>query len=379
MNEINILFVGKYLFQNERIRGGPPRVLSEIVDSLSKEKNVNIFVFSQSENNIFSKIKYRNINILILPKYNLNKVINLYRSLRSKIDIIFIFGEYAISLPILLDKSKRKIYSFHGIALYEYLFNKSLTLANSIKYIYLQKIIAEQADCLVSVSRLSLNNFMKITKVKKPSIVIPNGVKPCRLEESIDLTSPFLTQTISRLKYPIILFVGRCDIIKGLHILLKAITELKNKYHLVIVGRSSPFFTKIRLIFSKFFEQKRIIYLGLLKPHELDFLYRCARVLVIPSLFDTFPLASLEAMIRGTPVIVSNMVGTSEIIRNWYNGLIFNVNDVRQLTEYLEIILSDEKLARKIGLNGKKIASKLTWDFIAKEYLNLAKRFLHEG
>jgi glycosyltransferase involved in cell wall biosynthesis len=87
----------------------------------------------------------------------------------------------------------------------------------------------------------------------------------------------------------------------------------------------------------------------------------------LPSYYDSFPLASLEAMACGAIPIVTPTVGTADIIVNEVNGFI-----IRDEVELAKILKSmDEHQLMKLRMNAIATARMYSWDNIAKKLVDL--------
>ena len=106
-------------------------------------------------------------------------------------------------------------------------------------------------------------------------------------------------------------------------------------------------------------------------------LYNNARILVLPSLFDPDPLVVKEAMACGTPVVLSDGVGSSEIVSKIGAGLVFPSGDVKALVSCIRTLLLDEELALETGNNGREYAEKrLSWLVVSSRYIVLFREVL---
>jgi len=162
------------------------------------------------------------------------------------------------------------------------------------------------------------SNWMKRTletKIKNKIVVLPNFVPAPRVQKE------------SR-KKDFFLFVGSLEKQKGILELVEAISETGKK--LVIAGEGSLYGKITKTINSKRL-QERISLAGWQSRKTLFLLYSEAQALVLPSLSnENCPLAALEAMACGTPIIVSNVGGLPEIAEKISEKLIFRQNNLKQ-------------------------------------------------
>jgi UDP-glucose:(heptosyl)LPS alpha-1,3-glucosyltransferase len=103
--------------------------------------------------------------------------------------------------------------------------------------------------------------------------------------------------------------------------------------------------------------------------------YRAADVTILPSCADAFGYVVSESLACGTPVIVSDQCGSSELIRTGKDGFVFQAGDVEGLVAALEQCEDPETLTklRAGSLQGRE---RLGWDRYGSELIALYKRRL---
>lgn len=141
-----------------------------------------------------------------------------------------------------------------------------------------------------------------------------------------------------------ILFVGSLIHRKGLDLLLDALTQMPTEnWQLDIAGRADlePNYAaaiRRRLAAEPF--QSNASYHGAVRTADLEYLYRQADVLAVPSRHEGFGLVYLEAMGYGLPVLASTAGGAHELVEGGKHGALIEPGDVpavRQvLQEYLD-------------------------------------------
>lgn len=135
------------------------------------------------------------------------------------------------------------------------------------------------------------------------------------------------------------IFVGRLSEEKGIRELLRAWTQVRADYSLVIVG-SGPLEDEVREAASK---NPRISYLGKLPRDKVMQRISEARVLVLPSIcYETFGRTLAEAAAVGTPMIASSG-GSLEELAVKSGGKAIEVRDAQLLGDTIEFFLNCEK------------------------------------
>ncbi len=150
----------------------------------------------------------------------------------------------------------------------------------------------------------------------------------------------------------LLLFVGTGFSRKGLKVLLEAVPLLRNKrVHVMVIGKGPS--GKFREFSVRHGIADRIHFMG---PQQgIEKYYAAADLFVLPTIYDPFSNATLEAMASGLPVITTRNNGAAELIRNGEEGFVVNdMLDERELAVHIDSALSDagrmgEAARRKAG------------------------------
>jgi glycosyltransferase involved in cell wall biosynthesis len=105
---------------------------------------------------------------------------------------------------------------------------------------------------------------------------------------------------------------------------------------------------------------------------------KSSKIFVLPSAREGFSISTLEAMASGLPVVVAKPKypeawGVSEIFRNRLNGLMYNEGDIKSLSQIIYMLLTNEKLRRRLGDEGLKTSENYDWEKITHAYAGLLK------
>jgi len=102
-----------------------------------------------------------------------------------------------------------------------------------------------------------------------------------------------------------------------------------------------------------------IEFTGQLDSEALIEFYAQARMILAPSKwYEGLPMAVIEAMLSGKPVVCSNIGGLPEIVDEGITGLLFHHDDAKGLTEKIQTLWNDQELCRIMGMAARKKAEK---------------------
>lgn len=112
------------------------------------------------------------------------------------------------------------------------------------------------------------------------------------------------------------------------------------------------------------------------KQEQMEDILPITDLFILPSEYESFGLAALEAMAAGVPVISTNAGGLPEININGYSGFLSNVGDVEDMCKNTLYILSDEERLKEFKENALAQANKFDIHNIVPEYEALYKNFI---
>ena len=239
-------------------------------------------------------------------------------------------------------------------------FFTAISVATSIKY---QKTrlnnIVNKSSYVVTLSQwykqvLILNN-VDLLKIKVITQALP----------SITITKKQHTD-IKKLK---LIYVGRIDPTKGLHLILHALAKLNDSnISLSIYGKETDaMYAKAQKTFSK--EMKNVFWKAVLHPSQVTAKIKEHDCLILPSIIcEMSPLVIQEAFSVSVPVIASNVQGNVELISHEKNGWLFKRNDIEDLVLVLKNIMNNITVIKNTSHFIKPCKS---FDTVAEEYLNL--------
>lgn len=160
--------------------------------------------------------------------------------------------------------------------------------------------------------------------------------------------------------------------------LLKALDILRKQFGITIsvvfTGTKQNYFNKVFNEVRKLKLEKQVMYLGYVGSEELVALYRLARALVLPTLFESISIPIWEAFFQGCPVLASNVCALPEQVGN--AGLLFDPKDPLDIAEKISKIIKDDALREELIKKGKERVQNLTLESYASKIRELIESVL---
>lgn len=173
----------------------------------------------------------------------------------------------------------------------------------------------------------------------------------------------------------IVMSLGRLNYIKGLDFLVESFYELSRTRQdavLVIVGPDDGYEGKLKKMIKKLGVADRVIFTGFLGGEDKLAALVDADVVVQPSRYEYSAWAPIEAVLCGTPVIVSSNTGSAEDISRIDGGYLVRYGDKKQMVQVIQSILDNPVEARAKAKRAKeRIASSQWLDNIIGNYEEL--------
>jgi glycosyltransferase involved in cell wall biosynthesis len=155
-----------------------------------------------------------------------------------------------------------------------------------------------------------------------------------------------------------ILAVGRLDPIKGFEVLVDAIAELRRRGRPVrcrVVGEG-PTGPALRARIARHGLSDAVELVGALPQGAVRELLHASSVFALPCVVaetgnrDGIPVALMEAMAAGTPVVSTRVSGIPELVEDGADGLLVPERDPLALAAALERLLDDPHLASRLAV-----------------------------
>lgn len=224
------------------------------------------------------------------------------------------------------------IIRLHGERYTFYKYTPGLSLAPGLRISRaLQRMAIRRAELLISPSLSHAEEISEELRQQHPPIeVIPNCIDMERW--------PVLDNT--KRDPAMILYVGRLEMVKGVLLLLEAagsILHQKPDAHFVLAGAPHPTVSRSQIdtLLNRYGLHEKVQILGHVRWEEILTLYQRAAICVIPSYYETFGLAALEALALGCSVVVTAAGALPEVVKYSVGGHVTQVGDANSLADLL--------------------------------------------
>lgn len=162
---------------------------------------------------------------------------------------------------------------------------------------------------------------------------------------------------------------------KGFDLLLDAWSKTDQKTQLYIIGGGPLEEEYQRIIEEKALRNVYII--GFKKPDELQKYYRASDVFVLPTREDIWGLVINEALANALPTISSNKcTAGNELVKNDYNGYVYECSDTDALAECINKLASDEAMRERFSLNALESIEQYTLENIITSHIDSINRIV---
>ena len=354
-------------------KGGPTTFVYNLVKTLRKRSNYAVFVITPDPCPKEGAINLKGKKLLLLLE-------TFKALLKIKPNVIHVQNHAYMLLASIIYKllfpSTRVISTAHTQPIKQYYLTDAQTRYKNMNIIK-AKIFNwawNRCNAVTSVSRDLAINLEKIQGLyfKRGVTIIPPGVRVPNINPSE--IKEFKTAYKLNKTFPILCTIGvfewDCKVV-GIKILIESFKEVSKSYpkaKLIIVG-DGKYRRYLENIVNKLGLQKEVIFTGLVDNPFIPL--QIADIYCHISLNEGLPIAVLEAMAMGKPIIASNCGGIPEAITHKETGLLVEP-DVLEITKAIQFLLSNKEFREKLGRNACQIAQKkYSWDRIADEFIKL--------
>jgi glycosyltransferase involved in cell wall biosynthesis len=241
------------------------------------------------------------------------------------------------------------------------------------------RILREAAGCL-AVSPVEVEQYRAFGVPPKKVEMILNGLDLDEFD-ALPASGNFRREFLPSVApdAPLILYQGRIDKVKNIDLLIKSFHAIQGKFpsaHLAIVGPDEGKRADLEKLVVDL-QVKNVSFLGPLYGKQRLAALQDASMMVLPSSYEIFGLALFEAILCGTPVVVSDDCGAGMLIEQADAGYTFRLGDVNDLAEKMSQILSAlEKAQEKVQRGKAYIRENLDWNKLVDDLVETYQKVI---
>lgn len=262
---------------------------------------------------------------------------------------------------------KKVIYMAHGFHFY-----KGSPLLNRTLFKFIEKWMARNTDCLITINqedyeaaqKFKLNKGGKVFKVNGVGVDlnsfdgIPVNVKEKR--ESLGLPEDAVVGIV----------VGDLNENKNVKTIIRALPLVDSNIHIIICG-FGPLEVALKKVAKDLGVDDRCHFLGF--RTDVKELYLASDIFIFASKREGLPRSTMEAMLAGLPCVVSKIRGNVDLIDEGKGGLFFSPKDYKHLAEKINLLASDERLRGEYGRYNQERIKQYDIEVVKKQMLEIYK------
>lgn len=334
MDKVRVLMVGN----DKTVKGGITSVISQFLNYDWNSNGVEMsFIPTYIESSSIKKLAF-----FIKAYYKIKAELK-----SNRVDLIHIHMSYKGSFvrKYAIHKLCKKYNIPDIIHLHGSEFNKWFNESSTIKKSKI-RILLREANAFIVLGQ-KWNNIIKQIEPNTNTVVVSNSVH-------------IPAETTKWKEQFYVIFLGVLIKRKGVEDLLNAIKILEtskkiDNTHFIIVG-TGPEEEVLKSQCNKLQLDKIVDFIGWVDGKEKLNLIKESQMLVLPSYNEGLPIAILEAISYGLPVVATNVGDVSSAVRDEENGFLVEIGNEKQLADKIDKIISNKDLYEKMSIKSREIA-----------------------
>jgi len=375
---MRIGFDAKRAVQNNTGLGNYSRYIIEVLSTFYPDNFYLLFAPKQKENNRLNTILSKKNISFVFPDGISRSFSSLWRLFGIKNEIkknkVEIFHGLSNELPVNIQKTGvPSVVTIHDLIFLRYPeYYKPIDCA-----IYRTKFkqACENSDKIVAVSECTKRDIVSFFHIPQEKIaVVYQGCHPNFSQEASEEKKK---EVAERYQLPLrfVLYVGSIEPRKNLLLAAKALKRLPEDIHLVAIGKSTPYQSKVEAFARESGLQSRLHIKNNLPFEDLPAVYQLASLFVYPSFFEGFGIPIIEALTCGTPVIAAT--GSCLEEAGGPGSIYVDPNDDAELANKIEEVLTNEVLAQRMIERGREYVIRFSEKGIASEIITIYQSLIH--
>lgn len=239
------------------------------------------------------------------------------------------------------------------------------------------KEIIKNVEAVIAPT-VKTKNTLEHYGVQTPIEVIPTGLKLTKFQKPMSPEERAARRKALGIEEndKVLITVGRLGSEKNIDEILANMAQVFKTNHnikLLIVG-DGPHKEALQQEAERLQIANRVIFAGMVPLNEVDRYYRLGDMFVSASISETQGLTYIEALISGLPLLCRQDDCLKGVLEHGENGFIYN--DREEYLKYLQMLLQDEVLYKKLSINAARGAEKFSAEAFGKSAQLLYERVI---
>lgn len=236
----------------------------------------------------------------------------------------------------------RTIYTAHGFHFYT-----GAPLRNWLFYYTIEWILSFWTNVLITINKEDYERAQKSFHAERTLYIPGVGIDIQRFQRQEE--ERVINRNLLGIKQEefLILSVGELNKNKNHETIIHAVAELKNKdihYFIAGQGKLREYLEKVT---RKLDIQNQVHILGY--RNDIEQIYQCADLYVLPSIREGLNVSLMEAMASGLPIVCSNIRGNKDLVVEGKGGFLCKTKKVSDYSKTIEKISSSKNIAESMG------------------------------
>jgi sugar transferase (PEP-CTERM/EpsH1 system associated) len=350
--------------------GGLENNIANLINSMDHKRFSHSICIFSDKTAAFQKVKTEDVKIFIVRRRFANdptlvfRLARLLKKERPDIACTYNWGGIEGIPASRMGGIKTIIHSEHG-------FDAEEIYRQKLRRIFIRRLLLEKCDKIIAVSRFIRRWLAETVKISKEKIAyMPNG---CDLKIFYPGKDTEKRRSLGVEERDIVIgSVGSLKEMKGFDELVTAFAKIakeRDSLKLLLIG-DGPQKDGLKRLAENLGVAKKTIFTG--EIIETAFLYRAMDIFVLPSLAENFPIALLEAMATGLPIVATDVGDVRYMLDEENGGVIVKVKDAPAISRGVEYLLDDRTEAiRRSGFARKRVEELFSLDRMAAAYGSL--------
>lgn len=334
---------------------------------IDKETRYILYADVEDKDNILPK--QDNFEFKILPAKGLFNYEQLVLPKQCKQDKIYALHSPAITSPVFLDTSIKRIITLHDVIFLK----KEIPLSKNKKqilgrfyYAMTTVLNAWRATLLIAPTEFSKQDIIKELHIKSDKIIVDT-----RGAEHFDISSSTKIEDLKKnYNIPVKYFfhVGGDAPTKNTDTVLEVFSQ-NQEYNIVVAGVKK---LETSHLYQRFNQYKNITFVPYISQADIVGLYKHSQAFIVPSIYEGFGLPLLEAMKCECPILCSNATCLPEVAGD--AAIYFNPKDKNEIKDKIKIIADNEDLRKELIAKGQEHLKAFSWAKTAEITLEVYNR-----